>query len=61
MSLGPHDHLFHFRTECPKCRNVSEIAVDTLTPTVSCGDCLMERVEVVPLKLTRLKMKEKIL
>ena len=38
---------------CPKCDKLSEVVVDKLIPKprVNCGDCLMDRVEVVEMTI----------
>jgi hypothetical protein len=43
---------FVYKTECPECGDKSEMGSDQYMPNVSCGDCLMDRVEVVRLRLT---------
>lgn len=48
------DRPIRFRTTCPACGNVSEIACEDGGARVSCGECLMERTEVVHLKLERI-------
>lgn len=45
-----------FKTVCPRCKREGEIAADA-KPTASCGDCLMERVEVVTLTVTAVPQK----
>jgi hypothetical protein len=56
--MAQHGPIFRFKTECPRCGNISEIGSDELSPIVSCGNCLMNDVEIVHLKLTRLPNKE---
>jgi ribosomal protein S27AE len=42
---------FHYETECPRCGKKGEVVMTDIAkaPRVNCGDCLMERVEVVPM------------
>jgi len=43
---------YRFQTTCPQCGNESEIASNTYaTPTVNCGNCLMNDVEIVSLNV----------
>jgi len=45
--------FWYFKTECPRCGNKSEVGNDRpQTPTVKCGNCLMDRIEFVDLICT---------
>lgn len=46
---------YRFHLVCPKCNKVSETSQDHRVPEphVSCGDCLMDHVEVVQLKVVK--------
>jgi hypothetical protein len=46
--------LYQFATTCPKCGNQNQISAEELSPVVCCGNCLMDRCEVVNLKVRRL-------
>lgn len=44
---------YHFGLACPRCGKESETVQDNLMPPhVNCGDCLMERVEIVEMTVT---------
>lgn len=43
---------YRFKTTCPKCGKQDEIPSDTLTPTVYCGDCMINHVEIIPVKIS---------
>jgi len=47
----------YFKTECPRCGKIDEICCEghTNPPTIKCGECLMNDVEVVALKITPLR------
>jgi hypothetical protein len=51
--------LYRFKTECPRCGKTDEMVLegrhDNTVPTVSCGDCLFNDVEMVVLKVTPLE------
>jgi hypothetical protein len=49
------DKVYRFRTVCPSCRNVSEIASEEISPVVCCGNCLMEDIKVQHLKIYRIE------
>ena len=44
---------YHFDLICPRCHKLSEMVADRLIPSprVNCGDCLMDHVEVVEMKV----------
>ena len=45
---------YRFELECPVCNKKSETTSDRLQqPRVKCGDCLMERVEVVEMTVLK--------
>lgn len=46
---------YRFELTCPKCGKRTHAIVDKVfpPPKLSCGDCLMDRVEVVDLKIVR--------
>jgi hypothetical protein len=53
--LQPVGYRFHL--VCPICNKESETTSDKLVPTphVNCGDCLMERIEVVEMKVVAVR------
>jgi hypothetical protein len=50
--------LHRFTLVCPVCRKVTEMVrkVTDQMDTVNCGDCLMDRVEIVEMKPIRLSI-----
>jgi hypothetical protein len=48
---------FHFILVCPNCSKVSEHVSDKRVPSpkVNCGECLMDRVEVVEFKVVKVE------
>ena len=42
--------VFRFHLLCPRCNKKSE-TIGMTFPTVKCGDCLIERVEMVEMKV----------
>lgn len=45
------DLPFRFVLLCPECKKRSHVFTATpVAPTVKCGDCLMDRIEVVAMK-----------
>jgi hypothetical protein len=48
---------YRFHVVCPKCQKTSEVGGDyrVPAPTVSCGDCLMDHVEVVGMKVVKVE------
>ncbi len=49
----PVKHVYE--TTCPRCGRVDKFVTDETSPNLSCGDCLMDAVEVVHLKTKLLK------
>ena len=51
LKAGPRP--YHFELACPMCGKRTHTVVPRLfpPPKMSCGDCLMDRVEVVDLKI----------
>lgn len=49
--------MFKFVMVCPKCNKTSEFVCDKIVPTpdVKCGDCLMDHVEIVAMKVASVK------
>jgi hypothetical protein len=57
---------YRFSLVCPQCKRTSETTCEWSdlhanergepVPSVNCGDCLMERVEVVGMKVTRVEV-----
>jgi hypothetical protein len=50
------DHCYRFWLVCPRCGKESETVSDdrhTPPPVVNCGDCLMDDVEVVEMKVVQ--------
>lgn len=43
---------YRLKTRCPGCGKTGEAVHDTPSPVLSCGDCLMDRTEVVNLEVT---------
>jgi hypothetical protein len=48
---------YHFELVCPRCNKQSETIADLLLPAphVNCGDCLMNDVEIVEMKVVSIK------
>lgn len=44
-------YAYHFNLVCPRCNNTSEHS----SPHVNCGDCLMNDVEIVEMKVVSVK------
>ena len=50
---------YRFHLVCPGCGRDGETVADhRMPPRVNCGDCLMERVEVVELKVVSVEEEE---
>lgn len=48
---------YYFYVVCPKCNKESVVWTEQRTPepTVSCGDCLMDHVEMVQMKVVKVR------
>lgn len=47
---------YKFTLICPRCENVSEIgSADRNNPRANCGNCLMDDVEIVEMKVVSVK------
>jgi hypothetical protein len=42
--------MWRYRLKCPRCGKTTRLTGET-SPTVKCGDCLMERIEVVDMQV----------
>jgi hypothetical protein len=53
LSQTPNPTKYHFHLVCPRCGKTSEHVSDQRIPSskVNCGDCLMEAVEIVQMKV----------
>lgn len=49
--------LFVFTVVCPDCNKDSQVSADKKVPEpkVNCGDCLMDRVEIVQMKVVKVE------
>jgi len=45
--------LYLLDLECPRCGAISNTVVDKTAPVINCGECLLDGVEVVELKVTK--------
>lgn len=43
---------YQLKTECPKCGKTGEASHASAAPTINCGDCLMDRTDIVELLIT---------
>ena len=49
---------YHFDLVCPECGKTSEHVADHRVPppSLKCGDCLMDRIEVVEMKVVKVEV-----
>lgn len=47
-------HKYRFETRCPHCGKFGEIFHKSLSPTVCCGDCLINDLKIIHLDVVRL-------
>jgi ribosomal protein S27AE len=54
------ERRYRFDLVCPQCGKESEMVagLEEPAPRVNCGDCLMERVEMVELRIVRVTVEE---
>lgn len=57
MMLPAEKMAYKFTLVCPRCEKVSELPnrPDRSNPRVNCGDCLLDAVEVVELKVVKVE------
>jgi len=51
---------YRFKAECPRCNSIErEVVADRIAPppVVHCGDCLMDRTEVVRMTCTLVEVR----
>lgn len=47
---------YRFTWECPRCDKQSETIGDSAVRVVHCGDCLMERTEIISMRFMKAKL-----